>query len=72
MKTIIHVNRHVLAANKKDGVNNPPITVKTYKDNRYGHRAIIKGPSEVVYTPEKPLECGAVAYIITESEVEVI
>jgi len=31
MKTIIHVNQHIIRANKKYGTTKPPITVKTYK-----------------------------------------
>jgi hypothetical protein len=71
VKTVIHINRHVLQANKKDGTNEPPITVKDYKQNRYGHRVAINGPSEVVYKPSEPLDCGAVAWIITEAKVDV-
>ncbi len=71
MKTRIHVNQHVIKSNKKNGENKPPITVKTYKDNRYGHNITIHGPSEVIYCPDKPLSCGAKVYIETESEVSV-
>jgi hypothetical protein len=71
MKTIIHVNQHVIKANNKNGENNPVLTVKTYKDNRYAHDVIIKGPSRVVYSPDKPLSCGAHVWIETESEVEI-
>ena len=35
MKKVIHVNQHVIRANKKNGEDNPPITVKTYKSNTY-------------------------------------
>ena len=35
MKTIIHVNQHVVKANKKNGVENPVLTCKTYKENIY-------------------------------------
>jgi hypothetical protein len=33
MKHIIHINQHVIRANKKNGERNPVITVKTYKTN---------------------------------------
>ena len=72
MKTIIHVNQHVIKANNKNGENNPVLTVKTYKDNRYAHDVSIKGPSRVVYSPDKPLSCGAHVWIETESEVEIL
>jgi hypothetical protein len=32
----------------------------------------IKGPSRVVYSPDKPLSCGAHVWIETESEVEIL
>ena len=33
MKTIIHVNQHVIKANRKNNVEDPVLTVKTYKEN---------------------------------------
>lgn len=72
MKTIIHVNQHVIKANKKNGVNNPVLTVKTYKDNKYAHEVEILGPSKIVYQPNKPLSCGAHVWIETQSEVNII
>lgn len=71
MKTIIHVNRHRIAANKKTGLNLPVITAKTYKKNQYGNEVIINGPCRLVYRPDKPLSCGATVYIIVEDGVEV-
>lgn len=72
MKTIIHVNQHVIKANKKNKKNDPVLTVKTYKKTRYGHEVIIKGDSKVVYRPDKPLSCEATAWIETHADVEVI
>lgn len=69
MKTVIHVNQHVIKSNAKNGENKPTLTVKTYKDNRYAHEVEIKGPSRVVYSPDKPLSCGARVWIETEAEV---
>jgi hypothetical protein len=69
MKTIIHVNQHVVKANTKNGTQDPVLTVKTYKENKYAKRVLINGPSRVVYSPDKPLSCGARAWIETESEV---
>ena len=64
MKTIIHVNQH--AVRRKD---DKTITVKTYKDNRYAREVEILGPSRVVYSPDKPLSCGARVWIETHAEV---
>ena len=51
--------------------NEPVITVKTYKSNDYGHEVYIKGESTVMYSPDKPLSCGAKVWIETGSEVMV-
>lgn len=72
MKTIIHVNQHVIKANRKDGREDPVLTVKTYKDNTYAHEVAVHGPSKVVYSPDKPLSCGARVWIETQSTVEII
>jgi hypothetical protein len=72
MRTIIHVNQHVIKANRKNGVNNPVLTVKTYKENKYAHDVEILGPSRIVYNEEKPLNCGAHVWIETTSEVIII
>ena len=72
MKTRIHVNQHKIKANKKHGTNDPVITVKTSKSNTYGHEVKINGSSKVIYSPDKPLSCGAKVWIETESEGVVI
>jgi len=65
MKKIIHVNQHVIKANRKSEATDPVITVKTYKSNHYGSEVVIDGPSRVVYSPGKPLSCGAEVWIET-------
>jgi len=71
-KKIIHVNQHNIKFNAKHGETVKPVfTVKEGKKNTYTNEVIIHGPSKIVYTPEKPLSCGARAYIITEAEVEI-
>ena len=72
MKTKIHVNQHVVRSNKKHGKKEPVLTVKTYKSNTYAHEVEINGPSKVIYSPDKPLSCGARVWIETESEVIVL
>ncbi len=72
MKTLIHVNQHVIKSNRKNKVEEPVLTVKTYKSNTYAHEVNIKGDSKVVYSPDKPLSCGAHVWIETQSEVEII
>jgi hypothetical protein len=65
----IHVNKHNILANRKDGENRPVFTVKTYKTNTYGHEIFIEGPSKLIYRPHRPLSCGAVAWIETNTLV---
>ena len=71
MKKRIHINQHKIRANKKHGTNEPVITVKTYKSNDYGHEVHIYGESKVVYSPNKPLSCGARVWIETEAMVTI-
>tara|TARA_B100000780_G_C21107877_1_gene447496 strand:- start:252 stop:482 length:231 start_codon:yes stop_codon:yes gene_type:complete len=76
MKTILHVNQHHIKANAK-GADLQVLTVKDYKQNRRCNRAIIKDKdgnpvAQLVYSPDKPLSCGAKVWIETELEVETI
>jgi hypothetical protein len=64
MKTIIHVNRHKIRARDPK-----PLTVKNYKEQKNAAAVDILGPSTLVYRPEAPLHCGAVAWIETQAEV---
>lgn len=72
MKTIIHVNQHVIKSNRKNNVNDPVLTVKTYKNNIYAHEVEILGPSKIVYSGDKPLSCGAHVWMETFDEVKII
>ena len=69
MKTKIHVNQHVVRANAKTGARDPVLTVKNYKENRYAHEVEILGTSKVIYSPDKPLACGAQVWIETTADV---
>jgi len=72
MKTIVHVNQHIIKQNQKTGERNPVLTIKTYKTNVYAHEVVLKGDSKVVYSPDKPLSCGARVWIETQSPVDII
>jgi len=72
LKTIIHVNQHVIRSNRKTGASDPVLTVKTYKSNTYAHEVEILGPSKVVYSEDKPLSCGAHVWIETQAEINVV
>lgn len=71
MKKIIHINQHIMRSNRKTGKMEPVITVKSGKKNEYCHEVEILGPSKLVYTPNKPLNCGATCYILVDKNVEV-
>ena len=74
MKIYIHVNQHIIRANKKNNENNPVLTVKQGKKNTYCHEVSIKGPSTVVYSGNEKtlLPCGARVAVVTESDVEFV
>jgi len=72
MKTIIHVNQHVIRNNLKTGSREPTLTVKQGRKNTYASDVLIHGPSRVVYSSDKPLSCGARVWIETEAEVEFV
>jgi len=75
MKTIIHVNQHIIKSNRKHQKSEPVLTVKTYKSNDYAHEAVILDEdgnevARVVYRPHKPLSCGAHVWIETHNQVQ--
>ena len=77
MKTLIHVNQHKIKANAKHGTSEPVLTVKTYKTNDYAHQVKILDRqgcemARIVYSPDKPLSCGAKCWIETSLEVEAV
>jgi hypothetical protein len=74
MKTYIHVNQHIIRANKKHGEDNPVITIKQGRKNTYCHEVSILGPSKVIYggSDKALLPCGARVVVETECEVEIV
>jgi len=77
MKTRVHVNQHHIKHNAKHEEQLPVLTVKTYKDNRKGQVAILRGSDgeelgRFIYSPGKPLPCGAKVWFETELDVEVL
>jgi hypothetical protein len=74
MKKFIHVNQHVIRANKKNGTNDPVLTIKEGRKNTYCHRVRINGPSEVIYSGNEKtlLPCGARVAIVTESDIDIL
>jgi hypothetical protein len=75
MKTIVHVNQHVIRANNANGADAPVLTVKDRFEgkarNRYAHEVVIDGPSTVVYDGRQ-LSCGARCWIETAATVALV
>tara|TARA_Y100000401_G_scaffold30623_1_gene22390 strand:- start:28603 stop:28857 length:255 start_codon:yes stop_codon:yes gene_type:complete len=74
VKTKIHINQHIIKYNRKNNKSEPCITVKDYKENRYTSTAhIVDENGEVVatviYSPDKPLTCGAECWVETKLKV---
>ena len=67
----IHVNQHVIKANAKNGENNPIFTVKQGGKNTYAFNVKVKGEMELVYSPDKPLSCGAKVWIETKGDITI-
>jgi hypothetical protein len=59
----VYINRHVVAANQKSGARNPPITILRGKRRAYALEVELIGTVRVVYSPDKPLSCGARVWI---------
>ncbi len=68
MITRIHVNQHIIKSNQKHGENEPVLTIKSKGKTFTAYKVQIYGPSEVVYSPAKPLSCGARCWIETKAE----
>ena len=77
MKTIIHVNQHVIKSNAKNKETNPVLTCKTYKGNNYASEVLILDnngleAAKIVYRPYNPLSCGAKVWIETHNEIKIL
>ena len=73
-RQVIHVNQHIIKANRKTGERTPPLTMKSDNKNVKATEIAIDGKARVVYSPDKPLPCGAVVWIETDDNaiVEVL
>ena len=68
-KTIIHINKNIIQQNIKRGTKLPVCRVELKGKTWYGSKVDILGPSEMIYSPDKPRKCGARLWIETDSEV---
>ena len=67
-RQVIHVNQHIIKANRKSGERTPPLTMKSYNKNIKATEISIDGKATVIYSPDKPLPCGAVVWIETDDD----
>jgi hypothetical protein len=75
MKAVIHINQHNIRHNINCSVEDRKdvITCKTYKNNTYSNSLLIVDNdgnviAKVVYSPDKPLSCGARVWIETDEK----
>jgi hypothetical protein len=69
---IIHINRNIIQQNAKHGREEPVVRVEENSVVTYCMEVDIKGPSRMIYRPDKPRPCGAKLWIETDAEVEMI
>ena len=70
----IHVNQHVIRKNKQNNETNNPISVKVGKKNYKVRKVHIYDDlgnrvASIVYSPNKPLTCGATVWVETTQRV---
>ena len=74
MKTHIHVSQPNIRYNIKNPDNRKKVlTAKSYQDNIYCDVVIFKDDegkevARLVYSPDKPLSCGARVFIVADSK----
>ena len=78
-KYLIHVNGHTIRANIKHGTREPPFIVRRGRSRKVGMAGRVQlllpdgeVVAELVYQPDKPLSCGARAWLETDLEVKLI
>jgi hypothetical protein len=73
---IVHVYQQRIRSNiKADPADRqPPIIVRDGKKRAYANEIEITGPCRIVYSPDKPLDCGARLWIelANESDITIV
>ena len=69
---IIHINRNIIQSNAKRGSEEPVCRVEENGVVQYCMEVDIRGPSRMVYRPDKPRPCGAKLWIETEADIILI
>src|SRR3954449_5110393 len=73
-KCRVHVNQHMIKADRKDGARRPVFTAKRRGRTTTGSSCWIldaegRVVARLVYQPDKPLACGAHAWVETDLDV---
>lgn len=71
MAVKVHVNQLVIRQNIHAAEKQPPLSIIRKGKVTRAHRVKLIGLSEVVYSPDKPLKCGARVWIEAE-DVEIV
>jgi len=67
----IHVNQHIIKANRKNGTKDAVLTIKTTSDNIKANHIMIGDNVRLCYAPQSPLACGATIWIETTEEINI-
>lgn len=69
----IHVNRQVVARNRKFNQEKPAITIQTSRGPIRARQAVVRGTMHVIqagrHTKRKQLGCGAMIWLETTSKI---
>jgi hypothetical protein len=75
MNYYTHINRNVIDSNRKNGTNNPHISVRKGKRGKaeYASEVILHEGSRIIYSHEGTLlPCGARLVIISKEKPEIV
>jgi hypothetical protein len=65
-KTFIHIRQDRLRHNRKYGTNEPVITIREGDRRTYCHEVTIQGICKIIYSPNRPKDCGATLWLEIE------
>ena len=69
-RTVVHVNQHAASRNRRTGDAEPCVAVRKRHGNATYHSAVeVRGCSHLVFSPLRPLACGARVWLETDADV---
>jgi hypothetical protein len=60
---------HIIRRNQKTGEREPPLTIIRGSKRERGSAIEIVGAAKIVYSPDKPLKCGARVWIEADDAI---